>query len=80
MLIREVLNKGFRITECYVDTVGPSKQYQTKLESMFPGIAYVRADQPLLTSTALQSSPKPTSRIPSSAPRRSAPKSLAMRS
>jgi len=41
MLIREVLSKGFNVTECFVDTVGPSQAYQEKLEKLFPNIACV---------------------------------------
>ena len=41
MLIREVLSKGFNVTECFVDTVGPSQAYQEKLEKLFPNISCV---------------------------------------
>ncbi|KAI9202596.1 ribonuclease-like protein H2 large subunit [Polychytrium aggregatum] len=37
-LIREVLARGVKIKEIYVDTVGPPASYQKKLEDLFPGI------------------------------------------
>ncbi|KAH8922250.1 ribonuclease HII [Atractiella rhizophila] len=39
-LIREVLSMGFRITKCFVDTVGPSDAYQRKLTGYFPSIEF----------------------------------------
>ncbi len=38
-LIRDVLKKGVKVTEVFVDTVGPPGKYQTKLERLFPGIS-----------------------------------------
>ena len=37
-LIRGVLDRGVRVTEVYVDTVGPPLSYQKKLERYFPGL------------------------------------------
>ncbi|GAA5843439.1 hypothetical protein JCM9279_002104 [Rhodotorula babjevae] len=39
-LIREVLERGYHVKECYVDTVGPAADYQLKLESFFPTISF----------------------------------------
>ncbi|GAA5984919.1 hypothetical protein JCM10908_002451 [Rhodotorula pacifica] len=39
-LIREVCDRGYKIKECYVDTVGPAADYQTKLSSFFPSINF----------------------------------------
>ncbi|GAA5903678.1 hypothetical protein JCM8208_003657 [Rhodotorula glutinis] len=39
-LIREVVERGYHVKECYVDTVGPAADYQLKLESFFPTIAF----------------------------------------
>ncbi|TPX33109.1 hypothetical protein SmJEL517_g03936 [Synchytrium microbalum] len=38
-LIRETLERGVRVTEIFVDTVGPTATYQAKLSDLFPGIA-----------------------------------------
>jgi len=38
-LIRDVIKRGARIKEIYIDTVGPPLKYQGKLQSLFPGIA-----------------------------------------
>ncbi|EFX03830.1 ribonuclease hi large subunit [Grosmannia clavigera kw1407] len=37
-LIRGVLARGVRVTDVYVDTVGPPATYQKKLERVFPGL------------------------------------------
>ncbi|KJR85378.1 ribonuclease H2 subunit A [Sporothrix schenckii 1099-18] len=37
-LIRGVLARGVRVTDVYVDTVGPPASYQKKLERYFPGL------------------------------------------
>ena len=37
-LIRVALKRGARITEVYVDTVGPPEKYQAKLQALFPDI------------------------------------------
>ncbi|EMR08088.1 ribonuclease HII [Pneumocystis murina B123] len=37
-LLHEVIKRGFNIKEIYVDTVGPSSSYQTKLQQLFPQI------------------------------------------
>ncbi|KTW26150.1 ribonuclease HII [Pneumocystis carinii B80] len=37
-LLDEVIKRGFNIKEIYVDTVGPSSSYQTKLQQLFPQI------------------------------------------
>ncbi|CUM65707.1 uncharacterized protein PRCAT00003355001 [Priceomyces carsonii] len=37
-LIKDILNKGVRVTKLYVDTVGPPTSYQAKLKREFPGI------------------------------------------
>lgn len=39
-LIRSVLDKGYDLTECFVDTVGIAADYQRKLELCFPGVAF----------------------------------------
>ncbi|GAA5825814.1 hypothetical protein JCM11251_000011, partial [Rhodosporidiobolus azoricus] len=39
-LIREVVEKGYNLKECYVDTVGPAADYQLKLSSLFPTISF----------------------------------------
>ncbi|GAA5969937.1 hypothetical protein JCM21900_004452 [Sporobolomyces salmonicolor] len=39
-LIREVLERGYDVKECYVDTVGPAADYQAKLSSFFPTISF----------------------------------------
>ncbi|BGP42613.1 hypothetical protein JCM10449v2_006625 [Rhodotorula kratochvilovae] len=39
-LIREVVERGYKIKECYVDTVGPAADYQAKLSSFFPTIDF----------------------------------------
>ncbi|GAA5825575.1 hypothetical protein JCM3770_006892 [Rhodotorula araucariae] len=39
-LIREVVERGYNIKECYVDTVGPAGDYQAKLSSFFPTIDF----------------------------------------
>ncbi|KAI8074319.1 ribonuclease HII-domain-containing protein [Gilbertella persicaria] len=38
-LIRQVLNEKVNVEEIYVDPVGPSASYRSKLQSHFPGIA-----------------------------------------
>ncbi len=38
-MIRTVLQKGTKISEIYVDTVGPPEKYQEKLLKLFPGIS-----------------------------------------
>ncbi|KAJ2845358.1 hypothetical protein IWW36_004812, partial [Coemansia brasiliensis] len=42
-LIRDVLEKGIRVTKVYIDTVGPPQTYQKKLQELFPGIDIVVA-------------------------------------
>ncbi|OBZ85137.1 Ribonuclease H2 subunit A [Choanephora cucurbitarum] len=37
-LIRQVLDQNVNLTEIYVDPVGPSSSYRSKLQSHFPGI------------------------------------------
>lgn len=37
-LIAQVLASGVRVTEIYIDTVGPPATYQKRLERVFPGI------------------------------------------
>jgi len=37
-LIRVTLKRGVRVTEVYVDTVGPPEKYQAKLQALFPDI------------------------------------------
>ncbi|KAJ8688475.1 hypothetical protein QAD02_024270 [Eretmocerus hayati] len=37
-LIRKTIDSGVFLTEVYVDTVGPAEKYQTRLETLFPGI------------------------------------------
>ncbi|KAJ2356114.1 hypothetical protein IWW50_002922 [Coemansia erecta] len=37
-LIRDVLDKGVRISKVFVDTVGPPQSYQNKLQELFPKI------------------------------------------
>ncbi|GJN93548.1 hypothetical protein Rhopal_006605-T1 [Rhodotorula paludigena] len=39
-LIREVVERGYNVKECYVDTVGPAADYQAKLSSHFPTISF----------------------------------------
>ncbi|GAA5934946.1 ribonuclease H2 catalytic subunit RNH201 [Sporobolomyces koalae] len=39
-LIREVVDKGYNIKQCFVDTVGPAADYQTKLSGLFPTISF----------------------------------------
>lgn len=39
-LVREVVERGYRLKECYVDTVGPAADYQAKLSSFFPTIQF----------------------------------------
>ncbi|BGP19115.1 hypothetical protein JCM10213_008038 [Rhodosporidiobolus nylandii] len=39
-LIREVLEKGYNLKECYVDTVGPAADYQAKLSGFFPTVSF----------------------------------------
>ncbi|KAI5477163.1 ribonuclease H2 subunit A [Pseudohyphozyma bogoriensis] len=39
-LIRGVLERGYTVTECFVDTVGIASDYQAKLSSAFPGIKF----------------------------------------
>lgn len=37
-LIQQAIDNGVRLTEVYVDTVGPPEKYQDKLSGIFPGI------------------------------------------
>ncbi|KAJ3044523.1 hypothetical protein HDV00_001950 [Rhizophlyctis rosea] len=37
-LIRNVIERGVRVSQIFVDTVGPPDAYQAKLKSIFPGI------------------------------------------
>ncbi|XP_003740688.1 ribonuclease H2 subunit A [Galendromus occidentalis] len=37
-LIRVTLRRGVRVTEVYVDTVGPPEKYEAKLQALFPEI------------------------------------------
>ncbi|XP_023338163.1 ribonuclease H2 subunit A [Eurytemora carolleeae] len=37
-LIQAAIDKGVKVSEVYVDTVGPPEKYQAKLEGIFPGI------------------------------------------
>ncbi|GAA5975547.1 hypothetical protein JCM5350_002644 [Sporobolomyces pararoseus] len=39
-LIREVVEKGYNIKQCFVDTVGPAADYQAKLSGLFPTISF----------------------------------------
>ncbi|GAA5832651.1 hypothetical protein JCM3766R1_004280 [Sporobolomyces carnicolor] len=39
-LIREVVDRGYNIRQCFVDTVGPAADYQAKLTSLFPTISF----------------------------------------
>lgn len=39
-LIREVCDRGYKLKQCYVDTVGPAADYQAKLSSFFPTIDF----------------------------------------
>ncbi|GAA5903393.1 ribonuclease H2 catalytic subunit RNH201 [Sporobolomyces salmoneus] len=39
-LIREVVDKGYNIKQCFVDTVGPAADYQAKLSGLFPTISF----------------------------------------
>ncbi|GAA5873631.1 hypothetical protein JCM3774_004996 [Rhodotorula dairenensis] len=39
-LIREVCERGYKLKECYVDTVGPAADYQMRLSSFFPDIHF----------------------------------------
>ncbi|GAA6010981.1 hypothetical protein JCM11491_005896 [Sporobolomyces phaffii] len=39
-LIREVVDKGYNVKQCFVDTVGPAQDYQAKLSSLFPTISF----------------------------------------
>ena len=39
-LVREVVKQGAKITEVYVDTVGPADKYQAKLSAQFPDIKF----------------------------------------
>ncbi|KAF8830683.1 hypothetical protein HHX47_DHR2000821 [Lentinula edodes] len=40
MLIKDVLDKGIRLSEVYVDALGTTSTYQAYLSSQFPGIAF----------------------------------------
>ncbi len=37
-LIRQAVDKGVRVAEVYVDTVGPPEKYQAKIQACFPNI------------------------------------------
>jgi ribonuclease H2 subunit A len=39
-LIRSIQNKGFNLTEAFIDTVGVAFRYEAKLSSLFPGIKF----------------------------------------
>ncbi|KAJ8292492.1 Ribonuclease H2 subunit A [Rhodotorula toruloides] len=39
-LIREVVERGYKVKQCFVDTVGPAADYQAKLSSFFPTINF----------------------------------------
>ena len=43
-LVQQTLDKGVRVTELYVDTVGPKEKYQEKLKRLFPQIAKVKVE------------------------------------
>ncbi|KAJ3936320.1 MAG: ribonuclease H-like domain-containing protein [Lentinula lateritia] len=40
MLIKDVLDRGIRLSEVYVDALGTTSTYQAYLSSQFPGIAF----------------------------------------
>jgi len=40
LLIREVLQRGIKLSEVYVDALGPTKTYEAYLSSQFPGINF----------------------------------------
>lgn len=40
MLIQSILDKGFKLTHVYVDTVGPTEAYHAKLSSAFPTLQF----------------------------------------
>ncbi|KAM5584827.1 ribonuclease H2 subunit A [Rosa sericea] len=42
-LVTKVLNMGVLLTEVYVDTVGDTEKYRTKLSERFPGVNFVVA-------------------------------------
>ncbi|TIB69214.1 hypothetical protein E3P77_00689 [Wallemia ichthyophaga] len=44
-LITDVLSKGVQLEHVYVDTVGPAKSYQSKLEVAFPNIGFTVASK-----------------------------------
>lgn len=37
-IFRKAINAGVRVTEVYVDTVGPPEKYEAKLQRIFPEI------------------------------------------
>ncbi|ODN94706.1 ribonuclease HII [Cryptococcus wingfieldii CBS 7118] len=39
-LIREALDRGVNVKECFVDALGPAPKWQAKLSSIFPTIAF----------------------------------------
>ncbi|KAL8277699.1 hypothetical protein RQP46_009972 [Phenoliferia psychrophenolica] len=40
-LISDVLQRGYSVTQCFVDTVGIASDYQKKLEGLYPTITFV---------------------------------------
>ncbi|EIM21266.1 ribonuclease HII [Wallemia mellicola CBS 633.66] len=44
-LINDVIAKGVQLEHVYVDTVGPAKSYQAKLEAAFPSIGFTVASK-----------------------------------
>ncbi|EIW71984.1 hypothetical protein TREMEDRAFT_26073 [Tremella mesenterica DSM 1558] len=39
-LVQAALDRGIKVTECYVDALGPAPQWQARLSSLFPTISF----------------------------------------